>query len=60
VNFFRPKIVVESSDQTLWEQRPPSESFFSRRKKAALERNQTRLQRDIARGYAAALQLPFA
>jgi hypothetical protein len=55
VNIFRPKIIVESPDQTVWEQSPPAESFTSRRKKAAraaaLERNQARLERNIARGY---------
>jgi hypothetical protein len=46
VNIFRPKIVVESSDEASLEQRPYVGSFWSRRRKAnlaaALERDQTR------------------
>jgi hypothetical protein len=56
VNFFGPEqIVVESSDQTSFESDPTPDSFLSRRRKAAraaaAERNRSRLERDIARGY---------
>ena len=51
----RPEIILESSEQSQRNSDPPSDSFLSRRKKAAraavLERNQIRLERDIARGY---------
>jgi hypothetical protein len=55
VNFFGPKIAVESSEQTSWESDPTPGSFLSRRREAAraaaAEHNQTRIDRDIARGY---------
>jgi hypothetical protein len=56
VNILRPKTVVDAPDRTSWESTPPSDTFLSRRKKAARaaasERNRTRSERDIARGYA--------
>jgi hypothetical protein len=56
VNILGPKRVVEAPDRTSWVSTPPSDTFLSRRKKAAraaaLERHRTRSERDIARGYA--------
>jgi hypothetical protein len=55
VNILGPKIVVESPDQTSRESTPLSNTFLSRRRKAARaaasERNRTRSERDTARGY---------
>jgi hypothetical protein len=51
VNFFRPKLVIESPDQLPGETNPPAESFRSRRKKAEREATAERLERDVARGY---------
>jgi hypothetical protein len=50
VNFFRPKLVIESA-QLPGEANPPAESFRSRRKKAEREATAERLERDVARGY---------
>ena len=55
MNFFGPKIAVESSEQTSWEADPTPGSFLSRRREtaraAAAEHNRTRIERDITRGY---------
>ncbi len=55
MNYFGRQIVVESAEQSSSESDPTSDSFLSRRRKAAraaaAERNQIRLERDIARGY---------
>ncbi len=55
MNFFRPKLVIESPAPASEEPTPSTESARSRWKKAAreaaAERNRIRLERDVARGY---------